>query len=68
MKTLQARGLRPNDRTFSTVITACRLAGRRELAFKVYKKAKREGVTNSLMVRAWKYHPSCVSPSLGCKG
>jgi len=50
LESMQAQGGRPNDITYMTLITACRMAQRPELAMKVYQKAKRDGVTNSLKV------------------
>lgn len=50
MEKMQMSGQKPNDRTFSTLIAACKRAGQAEMALSVYQTAMRQGVTQSLMV------------------
>mmetsp|Transcript_2657 Transcript_2657/g.6586 ORF Transcript_2657/g.6586 Transcript_2657/m.6586 type:complete len:1003 (-) Transcript_2657:90-3098(-) len=50
MENMQISGVRPNDRTFSTLIAACNRAGQPDMCLEVFGQAMRQGVTESLMV------------------
>lgn len=58
-------GVRPNDRTYASLIDACARAGDKPLALRVYRKAQREGCAATLMVYSAAVH-ACVHAAGGC--
>lgn len=57
--------IKPNDRTYASLINACARAGDKPLALRVYRKAQREGCAATLMVYSAAVH-ACVHAEGGC--
>lgn len=58
-------GVRPNDRTYASLIDACARAGDKALALRVYRKAQREGCAAALEVYSAAVN-ACVQAVGGC--
>lgn len=58
-------GVRPNDRTYASLIDACARTGDKALALRVYRKAQREGCAAALEVYSAAVH-ACVQAAGGC--